>query len=812
MTVSLTKTAFASTAAQSVTLSNVLSVTNDGKDPAYLIVNGLDRDEYTASSTGALGTLTGNNATARFTQGNDDGRGLGIVFTWNAVTGSYVNATYGNLLNLTMNTSASPNELADLSFYGTNSQSAVTAYGSYLNDAGTMCQLSDTASAPFTYIGSATFATQSVGAPSPATQPAQATPDSICATALKFIGDTWNIDGCWVLASTIDAEAGAGLPVSSSFATIPGQASGEWKVAYNGPVSANANWQSLVQAGDQVALITASGSGHITTVVSGTGSTAQLVDNIDYGSNEVNDSTGNDLTIAPAHSVSQEFPGANPSYAVIYRLDTPTITAVSATQTVSVSASVAFTGLFSASDWAGTAITEYQAYETTSADSLVVNGTACSTDTSATTCATVSSLSALGLLSGTTAGANTLYLRALNAGGYWGDWRSTTLTVNAAKPVTPPTLVAQTPAQTIYGGQTLSFSVAAAFKDPNGSALTDKATLSSGAALPSWLTFNPANDTFSGTAPAAAQTVSVRLTATNTGGASASETFTITDKTAPAPLLVSQTPAQTVYAGQVLSFSVAGAFKDPNGETLTETATLASGAALPSWLTFNAATGAFRGTAPATAQAVSVKVTATNQGGSSTSETFTITDKLDVPVVSAATPALTVSAGQTIAFSTAGVFTDPAGATLTEAATLASGAALPSWLKFSAATDRFSGTAPITPQTLSLKVSATNAAGQSASETFSLFIKSATAATGAVSGRQDMLAALQQEWTATATSRDLLRTNFALTTGTFRETVPLTGASDSFGADSQRPAGGWPDLHHSGTLHGVSSPIFGLHG
>lgn len=619
MTVTLTKTAFASSGAQSVALSTVLSVTNDGKDPTYLIINGLDRNEYTASSTGKLGTLAGNNAVARFTQGNDDGRGLGIVFTWNAATGSYVNATYGNLLNLTMNTSASPNELADLSVYGTNSQTAVTAYGAYLSDAGSMCQLSDTASAPFAYLGTASFATQSVGAPSPATQPIQATPNSICATAMKFIGATWNIDGCWVLASTIDAEAGAALPVSSSFAAIPGQPGGEWKVAYNGPVSANANWQSLVRAGDQVALITASGSGHITTVVSGAGTSAQLIDNIDYGSNYVNDSTGNDLTIAPAHSVSQEFPGASPANVVIYRLDTPTITVVSATQTVAASASVAFAGLFSASDWAGTAVTAYQAYETTAADSLVVNGIACTTDTSATACATVSSLSALGLLAGTTAGTDTLYLRALNAGGYWGDWTSTTLTVNAAKVAAPPTLVAQT-------------------------------------------------------------------------------------------------------------------------------------------------------------------------------------------------PALTVSAGQAVTFSTIGVFRDPTGAALTETATLASGAALPSWLKFNAATDRFSGTAPITPETLSLKVTATNPGGQSASEVFSLFIKQPAATSGAGAGRQTILAGLQREWAGAATSGDMVRTQWTVTTGMLRGTVPVTGAtSDPFGAESQRPVGFWPDLHHASTAPLGHSGLFGLH-
>jgi hypothetical protein len=717
MTVALLKTAFASTGAQSVSLSSILSVSNDGNDPAYLVVNGLDRNEYTTTSTGKLGTLTGNGATAGYTGADGDGRGLGIVFTWNAATGSYVNSAYGNLLNLTVNTSSSPNELADLSFYSCSSQAYVTGYGAYLNDASAMCQLSNTASSPFLYLGSASFATQSIGAPSAATQPLQATPDSICATAMNFVGDTWNLDGCWVLASTIDAEAGAALPVSSSFAEIPGQASGEWKIAYNGPVSASANWQSLVQAGDQVALITAGGSGHITTVVSGYGTNAQLVDNIDYGTNLAHDGNANDLIIAGPHSVSQEFPGANPATVVIYRLDTPTITVATASITVSAFSQIAFANLFSASDWAGTAITAFQAYDTSATGGLIVNGVTCTTDTAAAACATASSLSNLGFFAGSTAGAGALYVRALNADGYWGDWRSTALTIGGDMPA----LAAQTAAQTVYGGQTLSFSAAGAFTDPGHQTLTYAAALSSGAALPNWLSFNTTSGLFTGTAPATAQTVSVKLTATNTDGNSASETFTITDKTAPSPLLVAQTAAQTIYGGQAMNLSAASAFRDPSGESLTYAATLSSGAALPSWLSFNTATGAFSGTAPNTAQTLTIKLTATNAGGSSTSETFTIADKsAPAPLVVTQTPAQTVYAGGSVSVSTAGTFRDPSGEALTLKATLASGAALPSWLNFNAATGIFSGAAPATAQTLSVKLTATNAGGTSSSETFTV--------------------------------------------------------------------------------------------
>ncbi|MBA0215755.1 putative Ig domain-containing protein, partial [Pectobacterium brasiliense] len=40
----------------------------------------------------------------------------------------------------------------------------------------------------------------------------------------------------------------------------------------------------------------------------------------------------------------------------------------------------------------------------------------------------------------------------------------------------------------------------------------------------------------------------------------------------------------------------AGTFSDPDGDTLTLSATLADGSPLPSWITFNPATGTFSGT------------------------------------------------------------------------------------------------------------------------------------------------------------------------------------------------------------------------
>ncbi len=97
-----------------------------------------------------------------------------------------------------------------------------------------------------------------------------------------------------------------------------------------------------------------------------------------------------------------------------------------------------------------------------------------------------------------------------------------------------------------------------------------------------------------------------------------------------APTVATAILDQTATTGTVFSYEVpADTFNDAESDTLTYTATLADGTALPSWLSFSAATRTFSGT-PTTAETVSVKVTASDGNGGSVSDTFDI-------VVSAAT-------------------------------------------------------------------------------------------------------------------------------------------------------------------------------
>src|SRR6202007_1682288 len=105
---------------------------------------------------------------------------------------------------------------------------------------------------------------------------------------------------------------------------------------------------------------------------------------------------------------------------------------------------------------------------------------------------------------------------------------SETFAVSTPAP-SPPGLTAQTAGQTWTVGQTVNFSLAAnTFTDPQGEKLSYSATLSNGSALPSWLKFNSATDTFTGTAPTTATSLTLKVMATDAGGASTSETFGVT--------------------------------------------------------------------------------------------------------------------------------------------------------------------------------------------------------------------------------------------------------------------------------------------
>jgi VCBS repeat-containing protein len=302
------------------------------------------------------------------------------------------------------------------------------------------------------------------------------------------------------------------------------------------------------------------------------------------------------------------------------------------------------------------------------------------------------------------------------------------VTVNGSNdaPVQATPIANQSATEDVGFGFTLP---AGTFTDADaGDTLSYAARLSSGAALPSWLTFNAATRSFSGTpANADVGAITVRITATDTANATAFGDFSLLVANAnDAPVFNGPIASQSATEDVAFSFTLpAGTFTDPDArDTLSYAARLSSGAVLPSWLTFNAATRTFSGT-PANGDvgAITIRVTATDTANATAFGDFAlaVANSNDAPVFNG--PIASQAAVQDAAFRftvPAAAFTDEdAGDTLTYSAALASGGPLPSWLTFDANTLSFSGT----PQSgdvgqVAVQLTATDSSGASAQALF----------------------------------------------------------------------------------------------
>ncbi|WP_418316904.1 putative Ig domain-containing protein [Piscinibacter sakaiensis] len=208
------------------------------------------------------------------------------------------------------------------------------------------------------------------------------------------------------------------------------------------------------------------------------------------------------------------------------------------------------------------------------------------------------------------------------------EFRLVVLNINDA-----PTAVRAIADQRVEQDRPFALTVDAdSFSDPDvGDSLRFSAALASGAALPSWLVFDPANRSFSGT-PGNADVgeLTIRIIATDDAGESAFIDFRLTvDNVNDAPVRTAALTDRIATEGQPFAFAIpADTFVDIDaGDLLSLHATLASGAALPAWLVFDPSTGRFAGT-PGNGDVGSlvIRITATDRAGASASGDF----RLDV--------------------------------------------------------------------------------------------------------------------------------------------------------------------------------------
>jgi sugar lactone lactonase YvrE len=303
-----------------------------------------------------------------------------------------------------------------------------------------------------------------------------------------------------------------------------------------------------------------------------------------------------------------------------------------------------------------------------------------------------------GVLSGTpaanTGGSYPITITASNGVGS-NATQSFTLTINQSPAVT------STAATTLTVGSLGSFTVTASgFPAP---------TFSETGALPAGVTFSPAG-VFSGT-PAAntGGSYPITITASNSVGSNATQSFALTINQAPA---VTSAGVAIFTVGSPGSFTVtASGFPGP---------TFSESEALPGGVTF--AAGVLSGTpAPNTAGNYNITITASNGVGSNATQSFALTVAQNLAITSAAATTFTVGSSGSFTVTTSG-FPGPA---------FSETGALPAGVTLSAGV--LSGTpAANTAGNYNITITASNAVGPNATQSFTLTINQAPIVTSAV--------------------------------------------------------------------------------
>ncbi|HEU0153471.1 MAG TPA: putative Ig domain-containing protein [Arenimonas sp.] len=200
------------------------------------------------------------------------------------------------------------------------------------------------------------------------------------------------------------------------------------------------------------------------------------------------------------------------------------------------------------------------------------------------------------------------------------------------------------------------------FSDPEGGALTFSATTSTGAATPAWLTVNASNGTLSGTPPAGFTGLAVLVRATDAAGLWASTAVSLNVVNPPPQYVGGSIPSSfTVTGGNAWSYQFpASAFTNlPTSEAVTFSARLSSGAALPAWLAFDAATRTFSGAPPVNSNTI-VVLQVTDEAGGVATTSFTITGTSNPPEYNGILVNRVSDLGQAVNWTLpAGAFTDP---------------------------------------------------------------------------------------------------------------------------------------------------------
>ncbi|MDE2872520.1 MAG: Ig-like domain-containing protein [Gemmatimonadota bacterium] len=233
------------------------------------------------------------------------------------------------------------------------------------------------------------------------------------------------------------------------------------------------------------------------------------------------------------------------------------------------------------------------------------------------------------------------------------------LALAACESQEPPAACGPIPQVTVNAGETAA--VTACFDDPNGDVLVYSATSSNpGVATAS---VSGTNITIAAVAPGSA---SVTVTASDPGGLQGQQSFQVmVPNRAPEPR--GAMPPVTVPVGRTEAVDASSYFAEPDGESLTYSATSSN----PATATVSVA-GSVVAVAAVAKGAAIVVVTATDPGGLTATQTFEVTVPNRAPVAGDPIADIEVFVGDGAEVDASGHFTDPDGDALTYTATSSS--------------------------------------------------------------------------------------------------------------------------------------------
>ena len=362
----------------------------------------------------------------------------------------------------------------------------------------------------------------------------------------------------------------------------------------------------------------------------------------------------------------------------------------------------------------GTIAVEADGYfQDTDGDTLVF-----SAGSSDTAIATVSVSSVTVVISPVAVGTATITIDARDPDGLTAKQEvSVTVTPKNRAPVVDSSI----PDETLtVGGSVGEVDFSLHFSDPDGDTLTYGA-----ASTDTAIATVSVSDSLLTITPVAAGTVTVATTATDTENVSTPQSFSVTVNPPNQPPTATTIPSQTIKNGQTATVNLGSYFTDPDGDTLTYTATASDTSIIT--VSLSSATLTITTVAEGTA---GIDVKATDPGGQFSGQTVnvSVTSSNNAPVA-IQIPNKTVYVNQNFTVALGSYFTDADSDPMTY--TASSSTTYKATVSLSGATLTVNG---IEAGTANIRVTATDSRGDSATQSFSVTVSNAPSQADVVPG------------------------------------------------------------------------------